>query len=138
MRVLFSPGRIRLKPRNSAERAVARKIGKGRQVTALHLRGLLHPERIVFVPLAHFGPMTCEMSRVGLPRGFRTITLRFPSLILPLFRIPESLVVAARENPRQCPKLYSATCRCGRGSRLSGLRQSVRLGRHRWLPRVVG
>lgn len=47
----------------------AGEIRSGRQVTALNIRSLLHPRRIVLDVLSHRRPAACELSCLGLPRS---------------------------------------------------------------------
>ena len=53
---------MKLEPRScSPEWAVASKIRNGRQVSALNIRRLLHPTRIVSNVLYHLRPVACQL-----------------------------------------------------------------------------
>src|SRR5579863_2026303 len=109
MRVLFSPSRIRLEPRNPAERAVARKIGKRREVTALSLGNLPHPPRMVLVSLTDLCPAACQMSGFGFPRGFHDAPIPMPAPILPLGCATARAMVRVGRH-RRASSLYVLGC----------------------------
>jgi hypothetical protein len=58
---------IAVEPSGSSKWTVAGEIWKGRQITTLNVRSLLHPRRIVLKVLTNLRPSAFEMPCLNLP-----------------------------------------------------------------------